>query len=112
MTPNDLEALARTGDMSKDAVAFRLRSARMSLTPEVSQKTMAARVGATPQTYGNWETAVAYPALGAIRYFRRRHRIDFNFILHGDFSQLPHDVQEALFAAMRIEQTRLDQKPR
>jgi DNA-binding XRE family transcriptional regulator len=110
MEANEPEALSRRGDMSKEAVAFRLRSARVSLEPAVSQKTMAGRVGASGQTYNNWEMAVAYPSLSAMRYFFRRHRIDFNFILHGDISQLPADVQGALFAAMRSEQTRLDQK--
>jgi len=35
-----------------------------------------------------------------MRYFYRAHRIDFNFLLHGDFAQLPADVQARLFAAL------------
>ena len=85
MREDDLEALTRRGNMSKEAVAFRLRAARRSISPELSQKAMAGRVGATPQTYGNWETAVAYPSLAAMVYFYRRHRIDFNFLLTWDF---------------------------
>jgi DNA-binding XRE family transcriptional regulator len=109
---DDLYALARLGDMSKEAVAFRVRAARESIQPRVSQKDMATRVGATNTTYGNWETGVAYVSLGAMLYLYRSHRIDFNFVLHGNLDQLPHDVREALIAAMRRVRTRLDQSPR
>jgi DNA-binding XRE family transcriptional regulator len=105
--PDDL---ARRGDTSKEAMAFRLRCARLSLEPPVSQKAMAARIGVTPQTYNNWEVGFAYPALTVTRWFHRRYRIDFNFLLHGDLAQLPHDVQESLLDAMRAEWSRLDRR--
>jgi DNA-binding XRE family transcriptional regulator len=110
MLGDDLEELCRLGDMTKEAVALRLRAAREAIDPTLSQRGMAALVSATPQTYGNWETAVAYPSLAAMRYLFRRHRIDFNFILHGDFAQLPSDVQEKLFAALRHLKSTPDQK--
>lgn len=110
MRDDEMEALARRGDMSKEAVAFRLRSARLCITPSISQKAMAMEIGTSPQVYGNWETAVAYPSLTGLRHFYRRYRVDFNFLLHGDFAQLPRDIQDALFECLRAEQSRLDQK--
>jgi hypothetical protein len=35
-----------------------------------------------------------------MRYFFRSHRIDFNFLIHGEFAQLPADVQDRLFSAL------------
>jgi transcriptional regulator with XRE-family HTH domain len=96
--------------MSKEAVAFRLRAARTCIKPAVAQKDMAGEIGVSAQTYGNWETAVAYPSLTALRHFYRRYRVDFNFLLHGDYAQLPRDVQSDLFECLKEEQHRLDQK--
>jgi len=102
--------LALQGDISKEAVALRLRAARAALTPSISQQEMAARLGILKQTYGNWETGVAYPSLTGMRHFLREYRIDFNFLIHGDFSQLPFDVQEPLFAALEAEAAKRDRK--
>lgn len=56
--------------------------------------------GMTKQKLRNAEKADNDPPKALMRYFYRAHRIDFNFLLHGDFAQLPADVQARLFAAL------------
>lgn len=101
MTYEEMEKLARTGDVLTEAIGFRLRAARQSIRPKVSQKEMAERMGQVNTTYATWETGKAYPQIYALRYFYLNHRIDFNFLLYDSFSQLPGDVKDALFEAMQ-----------
>lgn len=97
MNIDEKEALARLGDTSAEAISVRLRAARTSTG--LSQKAFAeaAEVGQT--TYNSQEIKGS-PSIAVMRYLYRGHRIDFNFVLHGDFSHLPPDVQTALFAAL------------
>lgn len=91
------EKMARTGDTSKDAIGKRLRAARISVG--YKQKEFADLLKLKPQTYNSQETKGA-PSIEVMRHLYRAHRIDFNFILHGDFAQLPRDVQDGLFASL------------
>lgn len=91
------ERLARLGDISPDAVRARLLAARNSIG--MKQQDVASEVGLKKTTFNSQETRGA-PSAVTMRYYHRQHRIDFNFILHGDFAQLPQDVQERLFAEL------------
>ena len=91
------ERLARLGDISPEAVHVRLLAARNSI--RMKQQDVAVAVGLKKTTFNSQEGRGA-PSAKTMRYFHRQHRIDFNFILHGDFAQLPQDVQERLFAQL------------
>lgn len=91
------ERLARLGDMSKEAIARRLVAARKSTGMGPDQLARHMGEGMTKQKVRNAEKADNYPSNAFMRYFFRQHRIDFNFLIHGDFAQLPADVQDRLF---------------
>jgi DNA-binding XRE family transcriptional regulator len=91
------ERLARLGNISPDAVRARLLAARNSIG--MKQQDVASAVGVKKTTFNSQEIRGA-PSVVTMRYYHRQHRIDFNFILHGDFAQLPQDVQERLFAEL------------
>ena len=97
MNIDEKEQLARTGEVSPDAIRDRIIAARKSIS--MQQKDVAAEVGLKGTTFNSQETRGA-PSIKTMRYYYRQRRIDFNFILHGDFAQLPQDVQERLFAAL------------
>jgi DNA-binding XRE family transcriptional regulator len=97
MNIDEKEKLARTGDVSPDAIRDRLLAARKSI--KMQQKDVAGEVGLKVTTFNSQETRGA-PSIKTMRYYHRQHRIDFNFILHGDFAQLPLDVQDRLFSAL------------
>lgn len=103
------ERLARTNDMSDEACARRLLAARRVTGIEV-QKDFAAMCGVSGTSYNNMEKARQSPTLKVVQYLYRAHRIDFNFILNGDFSQLPPAVQNALFEQLSALEMLLDQK--
>jgi DNA-binding XRE family transcriptional regulator len=98
MDINEKSAAALQGDMSLRACAIRLMAAR--LVTGFNQQDFAAASGVKKTTYNNMETGRAYPSRDVMRYLFRGHRIDFNFMLHGDFAQLPSDVQDQLFARL------------
>lgn len=89
------ERLAKLGDISPEAVRTRLLAARNSIG--MKQQDVANAVGLKKTTFNSQEMRGA-PSVATMRYYHRQHRIDFNFILHGDFAQLPLDVQDRLFA--------------
>jgi transcriptional regulator with XRE-family HTH domain len=91
------ERLARTRDASDEAIATRLQAARRAVG--LQQKDLARKLGVSATTYNSQEVR-GRPSREAMLLFYREFRIDFNFVLHGDFAQLPGDVQEALFAAL------------
>jgi transcriptional regulator with XRE-family HTH domain len=100
MDYDEKQRLARTGDVSNAAASFRLRAARETLEPRISQKAMAERLGVPQTTYASWETGDAYPPPTAIRHFRREYEFSFDFIMYGDWRRLPGDVRERVFDAM------------
>ena len=91
------ERLTRLGDVSPEAIRIRLLAARNSVG--MKQQDVGEAVGLKSQTFNSQEMRGA-PSIKTMRYYHRQHRIDFNFILHGDFAQLPLDVQERLFASL------------
>jgi len=100
MDIEEKERLARTKDISPEAIRARLVAARKSVSMQQIEVAEATNTKIT--TYNAQEIRGA-PSLSVMRYFYRNHRIDFNFLLHGDFVQLPLDVQEALFAQLGSE---------
>ncbi|MEP3297592.1 MAG: XRE family transcriptional regulator [Pseudoruegeria sp.] len=103
------ESLSMHGDMGLKASAIRLLAARLfTEIPTQNGFAKACDVGAT--TYNNMEKALNYPNRKVMKYLYRGHRIDFNFLMNGDFSQLPEDVQNRLFEKLRIAHDEWDQK--
>lgn len=98
MTYDEMAALTRWGDTSDEAIAKRLTAARRSVMPV--QKEFAAALGISATTYNSQETR-GRPSMAAMSFLYRNHRIDYNFILHGDFVTLPADVQSRLMDALR-----------
>jgi transcriptional regulator with XRE-family HTH domain len=114
MDTEQKEALARINDMSLEATSLRLRAARLAAGFEV-QKQFAKAVGIGESALNNAETGQNGPNLKVMGYLFRNHRIDFNFILNGNYSQLPGDVQAVLFeklAAATNEQGRKERSGR
>ncbi|PIL20411.1 hypothetical protein P775_09740 [Puniceibacterium antarcticum] len=97
MTHDELEKLFRHGDTSNEALRVRLIAARRAVNLE--QKEVADATGVAKQTYHSQEARGA-PSIKTGRYFYRAHRIDFNYLLYGDFAQLPNDVVESLTQAL------------
>lgn len=102
------ETLARKGDMGIVACAIRLTAARM--TTGLAQKDLASEAEVGKTALNNAERALTYPSREVMVYLFRAHRIDFNFILHGDFAQLPGDVQAKLFPALEAATNEWDRK--
>ena len=96
----EIERLTRLGDMSKDACAIRLLAAR--LTTGLSQLEASELAGIANNALNNMEKGRQFPNREIMRYYHRAHRIDFNFILHGDFAQLPQDTQASLVEKLDI----------
>lgn len=104
------EALAHLGDMGLASTAVRLRAA--ILYAKMQQKDFAAACGVSATVLSNALGGLTYPGRDVMVYLYRAHRIDFNFILHGDFAQLPGDVQEHLFPALEAAASEWDRKER
>lgn len=103
------EQLARRGDMTRAAMALRVLAARRAVGMGQDQLARDMGEGMTKQKLRNAEKADNDPPKTLMRYFYRAHRIDFNFLLHGDFAQLPADVQGRLFAELEVLSNGLDQ---
>lgn len=102
------ERLARINDMGIEACAIRLRAARQATG--LPQKDLAKAAGVSKSVLNNAEAGLTFPGRDVMRYLYRAHRIDFNFLMNGDFAQLPGDVQDALFPALEIAQSEWDRK--
>lgn len=99
MAMNFLEKqkLARTNDMSKEAVCARFKAAVAAAGYE-KQKDFADALGNRGvSSISNVYKEMYYPSREMISLLYMQHRIDFNFVLAGQFNQLPADVQELIF---------------
>ena len=94
--------LSRIGDASKEACAFRVKAAWkvVEKATGMNKTQFCQACGIRLTTFNNAEAALSYPSRSVMVYLHRNHRIDFNFLLHGDMLQLPADVQHALAEAM------------
>ncbi|PYE81305.1 helix-turn-helix domain-containing protein [Pseudoroseicyclus aestuarii] len=97
MSPDEKEKLVRHRDSTPQAIALRLRAARQ--ITGLNQKDFAAAAGVAQTTYNSQEVKGS-PSIKVMAHLYRDHRVDFNFLLYGDYNQLPGDVQSALFAAL------------
>lgn len=97
MDISETEQLFRTGDSSPEAIRKRLIAARECAG--LKQQELAKAVGIGKTTYNSQEVKGA-PAIKVVRHLYKAHRIDFNYIYHGDFAQLPIDVQSRLAEAL------------
>ncbi|MGV8987789.1 MAG: helix-turn-helix domain-containing protein [Cypionkella sp.] len=98
MEVEEKERLTRKNDMGLAAAAIRLRAARA--VTGMNQKDFSAACGVRNTVVSNAEAGSTHPSKEVMKYLYRAHRIDFNFMMNGDFAQLPGDVQERLFPAL------------
>lgn len=99
MDINEKERLARRHDSSKAACAARLSAAVASTG--IKQKQIAIEASIGEAVISNAKKGLNYPTMPIMRWLYRGHRIDFNFLMSGEFSQLPADVQDRLFDALQ-----------
>jgi DNA-binding XRE family transcriptional regulator len=103
------EKLAMTRDGDQFAASVRLKAAR--IYSGLSQDELGAKVNITKATVSNIEKCRSYPSRALMTYFHREHRIDFNFMIHGDYAQLPSDVQDRLFPILEAVHSEMGPKP-
>ncbi len=101
--------LARVNDMGLEAAAIRLRAAFI-VTGLKQHLDLAKATGVSKTVLSNAMSGSTYPNRDILKYLYRAHRIDFNFMMNGDFSQLPGDVQERLFPALEAATDEWDRK--
>ena len=102
------ERLAHRGDMGVKASAIRVKAARYACGFE-KQQDFAQACGISKTSYNNIEKGVQFPNRDVMKYLYRAHRIDFNFVMNGDFSQLPSDLQDELFSTLERANNEWDQ---
>lgn len=101
--------LARVNDMGLVATAIRLRAAFLA-TGLQQHLDLAKASGVSKTVLSNAMAGSTYPNRSVMKYLYRAHRIDFNFIMNGDFAQLPGDVQERLFSSLEDATNEWDQR--
>lgn len=95
--------------MGLAATAIRLRAA--FLVSGLDQHLDLARAAGISKTVlSNAMAGSTYPNRDLMKYLYRAHRIDFNFLMNGDFAQLPGDVQDRLFPALEVANSEWDQR--
>ena len=100
MNVEEKERLARWRDISKEACGRRLKAAKLAVGLTSTSLAEAMGEGMTVQKISNAERGDNYPSIPLLRYLLRSHRVDYNFIFHGEFAQLPADLQDQLFAQL------------
>lgn len=98
MTFEEKAQLFRLDDCSPEAIARRLKAARMLVTAH--QKEFAALLDLSDKTYHSQEKRGA-PSMKVMSFLYKNARVGPNFILLGEFVPLPGDVQDALANALR-----------
>lgn len=109
MNLDDKTKLARVNDMGLAATAVRLRAAFIA-TGLKQHLDLAKAAGVSKTVLSNAMAGSTYPNREVMKYLYRAHRIDFNFVLNGDFAQLPGDVQQKLFPALEVATNEWDRK--
>jgi len=99
MDINEKKRLALTGQMSQEACAVRLNAAFMIYGKK--QIDLAEQVKQGKTSINNQLKGRQFPSREVLAYFFEEYRIDFNFFYAGLFAQLPGDVQDQLFAALK-----------
>lgn len=101
--------LARLNDMGNEATAIRLRAAFIASGIR-QHKDLAKAAGISKTVLSNAMAGLTYPNRDLMKYLFRAHRIDFQFMMNGDFAQLPGDVQDRLFPALEAAASEWDQR--
>ena len=101
--------LARVNDMGLAATAIRLRAAFL-VTGLRQHLELAKAAGVSKTVLSNAMAGSTYPNREVMKYLYRAHRIDFNFLMNGDFAQLPGDLQERIFPALEAATNEWDQR--
>lgn len=101
--------LAHVNDMGLAATAIRLRAA-FTVTGLPQHLDLARAAGISKTVLSNAMAGTTYPNRALLKYLHRAHRIDFTFMMNGDFSQLPGDVQDRLFSALEVANSEWDQR--
>lgn len=97
MNIDEKETLFQRGNASDEAVRRRLRAA-LSISDR-PQKEIAAELGISPTTL-NSQIMSGHPKKDLMVFIYRNLKIDFNFLLFGDFLQLSEATQIALIEAL------------
>ena len=92
------ERLAKTRQTDKESAGLRLKAARRAAG--LSLEELGQIAGLKKATISNAENGHAYPGRGLMIVLFREYQIDFNFLIHGEFHQLPGHVQDKLFRAL------------
>jgi len=92
------DRLARSGDWSDEAAGYRLEAAIRATG--LSKTAFAERSGQQLTAVINSTKGRSWPSKQTMRELWRSHRIDPDFIMAGEYGQLPSDVQERIFAAL------------
>lgn len=107
MDHDEKRRLSRIGCADKDSAAIRLRAARH--VTGLSQEGLGKAGSVKKAAISNAEKGLAYPNRSVLLFLHREFRIDLNFMINGDFAQLPGDVQELLFDALSNLESEADQ---
>ena len=91
--------LARVGDSSDKAAGRRLAAAIQAIG--MSKSGFAEASGQKPNAVINSTNGWSFPSKASIELLYREHRIDPIFIMFGNYSHLPSDVQERVFDALQ-----------
>lgn len=108
MDYREKERLALFADISERASAIRTKAARNYAG--LSQADFGEKGGVKKAAITNIEKGRSFPSRQLMTYLHREHRIDYNFIIHGGFSQLPSDVQDRLFPLLEAVHSEWDQE--
>ena len=95
MHHTEKDKLALRGNDSKEASAKRVKAARF--VTGLNQLQFGKAAGISKAAVSNIEKTLSFPTRPLMQFLFRDHRIDFNFMINGDYAQLPSDVQDALF---------------
>jgi transcriptional regulator with XRE-family HTH domain len=91
------EKLAGAGDTSPEAIHRRLVAIRK--ITGLTGKNIAEAAGIKYTTYHAQEKAGS-PSVRLMTYYLKAFQVDYNFILGGDLSRLPADIQQAIVAEL------------
>lgn len=109
MDTNEKKRLALTGDPSERASGIRVRAGRKMTG--LGQLEFGKQVGVGKQAISNIERGDSFPSRELMFYLFEENRLDFNFLVYGDYNQLPSDVQDVLFDKLKDAHSELAQEP-
>lgn len=108
MDADQKDTLAMTRNSSAIACGRRLRVGRE--VAELTQKQLAEATGKTKASISNAENGLSFPGRDAQLHLHRNYGIDFNFLVVGEYVQLPSPLQDLLFERLSLLASELDQE--